>query len=155
MIPHELLLFPVQDFAAACAELASLGLICAAVSGTKSAVNASHDDVRPLKRISLKLHFLIGSQVMSSKTSPFGKKDFRVFPRRPSTGVFHFSSPFVCTGRVLAFENRRVDHAEWVNGEYRGPTYKVIHVGSTHQVCAVVVGPLVVTRVGAVICHLR
>lgn len=118
MIPHELLLFPVQDFAAACAELASLGLICAAVSGTKSAVNASHDEVRPLKRISLKLHFLIGSQVMSSKTSPFGKKDFRVFPSRPSTGVFHFSSPFVCTGGVLVSANRRVVRMEWGNGEY-------------------------------------
>lgn len=106
-MPHVLLLFPVQDFAAACAELASLGLICAAVSGTRSAVNASHDEVRPLKRISLKLHFLVGSQVVSSKMSPVGKKVFRVLPRRPSTGVFHFSSPFVCTGGMLMSANRR------------------------------------------------
>jgi hypothetical protein len=95
LIPQVWLLFPVQVFAAACAEACNLGVIWAAVSGTSIPVNTSHDETRPLNRISLKLHCPVGSQVISSRTLPCGKKVLNVFFKRPSTGVFHFSAPLV------------------------------------------------------------
>lgn len=87
-----LLLFPVQDFAAASAEPWSLGRMVSYVDGIRMPVNASQTDVRPLNRISLLLQSSLGSHRNSDIMLPpylVGKKVSRVTLRRPLTASCH------------------------------------------------------------------
>lgn len=138
---------PVQEAAHAAAEDSSFGMIVLYVEGTSRAVYASQETVRPLKRTSLLLQISRGSQVTSSITSLWMKNVLKVESSRPLTAVSHSGSPVYNTRISL-------DPTVVTAGRGRG-THIVIQIRSTHQVRAIVVGPLNIARRGTIIRRIR
>jgi hypothetical protein len=89
LTPQVPLLWPVQDAAAAAPEVCSFAKTLSNVDGTSTAVNASHEEVSPLNRISLSLQVSEGSQLKSSMILPVRKNVSKVLFKSPLTAVCH------------------------------------------------------------------